>query len=202
MDDRWQVTKNRKQLTFFLKLIRSDTKGRFPTYLLQVKVSMRSSSKFILMLGGLGLLVGCSDTNTVIPVATEPDIVTVKLSQAADKASQALDSIAGIERYRTPEPPPEDFSKAPSSLMQPVTLRWSGPMESVVQTLAERAGYKFHAKGNIPSAPLVVNVDVYQQPIMQVLHNIGLQAGHRADLSVDATSGVIEVRYAPADQSQ
>jgi len=29
-----------------------------------------------------------------------------------------------------------------------------------------------------------------------------LQAGHRADLAVDGTGGVIEVRYAPSDRSQ
>lgn len=163
---------------------------------------MRFVSKLFLMSGSFGLLAACTEPSTVVPVATEPDIVTVKLAQAADKASQALDSIAGIEQYRSPTPPPEDYSRAPSNLMQPVTLRWSGPIESVVQTLAERAGYKFHVKGNFPSAPIIVNVDVYQRPILHVLRDIGLQAGHRADLSVDSASGVVEVHYAPADQSQ
>jgi hypothetical protein len=32
-----------------------------------------------------------------------------------------------------------------------------------------------------------------------VLHDIGLQAGHRADLAVDGAGGVVELRYAPAD---
>ena len=86
--------------------------------------------------------------------------------------------------------------------MQPITLRWSGPIETVVRALAERAGLKFRVKGNIPTVPLAVNVDVYQQPILHVLRDIGLQAGHRADVAVDDAVGVVEVRYAPADRSQ
>jgi hypothetical protein len=36
---------------------------------------------------------------------------------------------------------------------------------------------------------------------MHVLHDLGLQAGHRADLAVDGQNGVIELRYAPGDQA-
>ena len=68
--------------------------------------------------------------------------------------------------------------------------------------MAQRAGLKFRVKGNLPAVPLTVNVDVYEQPILHVLRDIGLQAGHRADIAADAASGVIEVRYAPSDRSQ
>src|ERR1700677_3648629 len=58
------------------------------------------------------------------PVATEPDIVSVKLAQAADKASRALDSIANIEQQKNPavSPLPNDYSTAAPNMMQPVTL--------------------------------------------------------------------------------
>lgn len=158
--------------------------------------------RYCVLLSGLALLAGCSQP-VVTPVASEPDIVTVKLAAAADKASQALDSIAGIEQQRAPATPLVDtFDRAPLSEMQPITLRWSGPIETVVRDLAERAGLKFRVKGNLPTVPLAVNVDVYQQPILHVLRDIGLQAGHRADVAVDDATGVVEVRYAPADRSQ
>jgi defect-in-organelle-trafficking protein DotD len=87
-------------------------------------------------------------------------------------------------------------------MMQPVSLRWSGPIEQVTRTLAERAGLRFRVKGRQPAAPLVVNIDAYQQPILHVLRDVGLQAGTRADLSIDQNEGVVEVRYAAADQSR
>ena len=166
---------------------------------------MKLGAKILIAFFGVALLAGCDTSSsysgsTVTPVATEPDIVTVKLAAAADKASKALDTISGIEQERNPATPPmEDYSNAPASLMQPVSLKWSGPIEQVAQALADRAGMRFHIKGTRPPVPIVVNVDAYQQPIIHVLHDLGLQAGHRADLAVDAQNGVIELRYAPGD---
>lgn len=163
---------------------------------------MNIRSHLLLSLTALALLAGCEHNNGSTPVAAEPDIVTVKLAQAADKASQALDSIAGIEQQRHPNTQPiEDYSNAPANLMQPVSIRWSGPIDQVARNLAERAGMRFHIKGNEPPVPLTVNVDAYQKPILHVLRDLGLQAGHRADLAVDPASGVVELRYAPSDQS-
>ncbi|MFA4994550.1 MAG: DotD/TraH family lipoprotein [Bdellovibrionales bacterium] len=175
--------------------------------------------KKILMISGTALLLaGCSDLKsgwnsmfTPDPdypagkaIATEPDIVSVKLAQAADKAAKALDSIANIEQQKYPSAKPleTDYANAAPGVLQPVTLRWSGPIEQVARVLAERAGMRFRALGRKPDVALVVNVDAYQQPILHVLRDIGLQAGSRADLSVNQNEGVVEVRYAAADQSR
>jgi defect-in-organelle-trafficking protein DotD len=164
---------------------------------------MNIRSQIFLTLAAATLLAGCDHSgSSTSPVATEPDIVTVKLAQAADKASQALDSIAGIEQQRAPATPPlEDYSNAPANLMQPVSIRWSGPIEQITKELADKSGMRFHVKGNTPAVPLTVTVDAYQKPILHVLRDIGLQAGHRADLAVDPASGVIEIRYAAGDRS-
>jgi defect-in-organelle-trafficking protein DotD len=162
------------------------------------------------------LLAGCSSWDRMwssdssyqleagTPIATQPDIVSIKLAQAADRASKALDTIANIEQQKNPSVAPmqKDFASASPSMMQPVTLRWSGPVEQVARVLAERAGMRFRASGRAPGVPLVVNIDAFQQPILHVLRDIGLQAGSRADLLVDQNEGVVEVRYAAADQSR
>ncbi len=147
--------------------------------------------------------VGCSDPE-IKPVATEPDIVSLKLAQSADKAARALDTIAHIEKFRAPAAPPiqEDFASAPQNLTQPISLRWSGPIEQVTRTLAERAGLRFRVKGRQPGTPLLVNIDAYQQPILHIFQNIGFQAGTRADVAIDQNEGVVEVRYAAFDQSR
>jgi defect-in-organelle-trafficking protein DotD len=171
-----------------------------------VSTAIAGFGRGILMLASFGvivLLTACDQpANSVTPVATEPDIVTAKLEQAADKASRALDGIAGIEQQRSPASPPiEDYSGAPPNLTQPITIRWTGPIDQISRTLAERAGLRFRIKGAQPPVPLTVTVDVYQQPLIHVLRDIGLQAGQRADLAVDAQGGVVEIRYAPPDRS-
>ena len=175
---------------------------------------MKLKKKWLLVCG-FALLAGCSDissswdsvfddTTPLKPVATEPDIVSVKLAQAADKASKALDSISNIEQQKNPAVPPiqDDYSNAPPNMTQPISLRWSGPIEPVARTLAERAGLRFRVTGRAPAAPLIVNIDAYQQPLLHVLRDVGLQAGTRADLAIDQNEGVVEVRYAAADQSR
>lgn len=162
---------------------------------------MKPSHPLLLACSALLFLAGCeSVTGGTRAIATEPDIVTVKLAQAADKASQALDSIAGIEQQKNPAPPVENYANAPSNLMQPVSIRWSGPIDQVTKTMADRAGMRFRIKGNPPPVPLTVTVDAYQQPILHVLRDIGLQAGRRADIAVDGAGGAVELRYASVDQ--
>ncbi len=142
----------------------------------------------------------CAGPSTV-PVAAEPDLVGTRIAQAAEKASQALDALSGIEQQRTPIiTQAEDLSAAPANLTQPVTVRWSGPIEQISQTLATRAGLRYVTRGSQPPVPITVAVDVYQQPLIEVLKSIGLQAGRRADLNVDGNAGVLEIRYAPVDR--
>lgn len=158
------------------------------------------ASKSILLIA-LTMLSGCLTSTPVQPVATEPDVVSTRLAQAAEKAAAALDTISGIEQTRAPAmPAPDDYSNAPPALGQLITVKWTGPAEQMVETLATRAGMRFLSKGNRPGAPLTISVNVYQQPMIEVLRDIGLQIGRRADITVNGMSNVIEIRYAPADR--
>jgi len=146
------------------------------------------------------LLAGCSREMT--PLATEPDLVSTRIAQSAEKAAKALDTISSIDQMRAPAmPEPEDYSSAPAALTQPITVRWTGPIEQMAETLAQRAGMRFQTTGGRPGVPLLVSVDVYQKPLIEVLHDLGLQAGRRADVSVNSTSNTVEIRYAPVDRT-
>lgn len=161
-------------------------------------INKKYSRVFSLVLAGV-VLAGCAEP-LVKPVATEPDVVSERIAAASEKAARALNDVAAIEQVRTPLPETPDYASAPRAMQQLITVKWTGPIEQMVQTLAARAGMSFRTKGQVPSVPLVVNVDVYQQPLIQVLQNVGLQAGRRADISIDARIGVIEIRYAPVEK--
>lgn len=164
-------------------------------------MTLTSMKKMSLLLGSV-LLTACAGNNPVSPVAAEPDVVSLRIAQAAEKASTSLDTIAGIEQMRAPQlPPVDDYSNAPSSLTQAITVKWAGPVEQMLETLASRAGMRMQVKGNRPGVPLTVNVNVYQKPMIEVLRDLGLQVGRRADISVNSSSGMIEIRYAPADRT-
>ncbi len=159
------------------------------------------ASRNIMFVLAFGLLAGCVQNTTVVPVATEPDLVSLRIAEAAEKASSALNTISGIEQYREPQmPAPVDYAKAPSELQELITVKWSGPIDQMLQALAQHAGMRFNRVGTHSAVPVTINIDVYQKPLIEVLHDVGLQAGRRADVSVDSSASLVEIRYAPVDR--
>ncbi len=166
-------------------------------------VAMTMSMKLFsgaMLLSVLIALSGCAnDLRETAPVATEPDLVGTRIAKAAEKASSALDTISGIEQQRSPITQMEDnYSNASPELMQPVSINWTGPIEQITETLASKAGLSFKTRGGKPPAPLIVTINAYQRPLVEILRDVGLQAGQRADLSVNGLSGFVEISYAPA----
>ena len=51
--------------------------------------------------------------------------------------------------------------------------------------------------GDRPPVPLTVNIDAENQPIIDILRDVGLQFGQRADVKVDGVRQMVEVHYAP-----
>jgi defect-in-organelle-trafficking protein DotD len=119
------------------------------------------------------------------------------LAQAADKASSALETLAAVEQKRTPSASIAPIQNAPPELMRAITVNWIGPADQIIQTLANRAGYRFRTLGETPSTPVVVSIDVTNQPLIEVLRSVGLQLGSRADIRVDSVAQQVELMYGP-----
>lgn len=153
-----------------------------------------------MLLVSVALLAGCADGTVRVKdpqlVAT-PDKVDAMLAQAADKAASSLETLAAVEQKRTPSASIAPVTGAPPELMRAITINWIGPADQITNTLANRAGYKFQVLGEITSTPLVVSIDVTNQPLIEVLRSIGLQLGARADIRVDSNAKRIELMYAP-----
>ncbi|MFA5593026.1 MAG: DotD/TraH family lipoprotein [Micavibrio sp.] len=143
------------------------------------------------------ILAACAPPKRNPQVVASPDKVSLMLAEAADKAAGSLETLAAIEQARAPGIAVEPIHNAPEELMRAMTVTWVGPPEQILRRLADRASYNFVALGNRPPVPLVVNVDVRNQPVIEILRDIGLQLGVRADVKVDSTRHMIELHYAP-----
>lgn len=135
--------------------------------------------------------------NRTPQVVASPDKVSAQLAEAADRASVALETLAAVEQARSPGIAVAPIENAPPELRRAITVNWVGPVEQITKTLADRAGYSFNVVGNTPVTPVVVSLDVENKPVIDVLRNIGLQLGMRADIRVDGTRRVVEIQYAP-----
>lgn len=135
--------------------------------------------------------------NRTPQVVASPDKVSAQLAEAADRASVALETLAAVEQARSPGIAVAPIESAPAELRRAITVNWVGPVEAITKTLSDRAGYSFNVVGNEPVTPIVVSLDVENKPVIDVLRNIGLQLGTRADIRVDAARHLVEIHYAP-----
>lgn len=131
-------------------------------------------------------------------LVAEPDSSSLMLADAADRAARSLESLAAVEQVRTPSASAAAamIPNAPIELQKAVTFSWNGPVEPVARDLAARAGYSFRTVGNQPPAPITVALDITNEPIVQVLRDLGLQMGSRGDLKLDANRRTVEIIYA------
>lgn len=130
-------------------------------------------------------------------IVAAPDTVTAMLATAADRASNALQTLAAIESNRTPATNVGPIGNAPVELRRAITVNWIGPAEPIAKTLADRASYEFLAIGTPPPVPIVVSIDAENRSVINVLRDIGLQLGSRADVKVDSQRRIVEIHYTP-----
>ncbi len=143
-------------------------------------------------------LTACEQTGIMKPqLVASPDKVSMMLADAADRTSDALEALAAIEQSRTPGIAVPPIANAPKELSRAVTIQWTGPAEPLLRQLAGRAGYGFMAFGNQPSVPPIVNIDAENRRTVEILRDVGLQLGTRADVKVDAAKKMVELHYAP-----
>ena len=142
-------------------------------------------------------LTACDAPKRNPQVVASPDKVSLMLADAADRASNSLETLAAIEQQKSPGVAVQPIHGAPEELMRAMTITWVGPPEQITRKLADRASYNFVTLGNRPPVPLVVNIDVQNQPVIEILRDIGLQLGVRGDVKVDSERRIIELHYAP-----
>lgn len=160
-------------------------------------MSAQSSRSVLLSIGLSLMMTACAQPQWARPqVVAEPNSVDVMIADAADRATRALETLADIENTKTPVKSVAVVPNAPLELQRAVTFDWTGPAEPLVQELARKAGYTYGVVGNQPNLPLIVTVKATNKPLINVLRDIGLQLGARADLKIDGQTRVMEIHYA------
>jgi len=134
-------------------------------------------------------------------LVAEPDPVALRLAAAADRASSALQTLASVEQARNPGVSVQSAPGAPRELRRTVSVAWTGPIEPLLLSLVDRAGYQLQVNGDKPPVPVVVSVQAREKSVVEVLRDLGLQAGRRADIVVDPQRHIVELNYAPVSGS-
>ena len=157
----------------------------------------------------LGLQLGIA-TEAAAPRANEslrPDPAGIRLAEAAERAEAALTALAMMRAAEMPprnsgmpaeapgSSPVSGSSPVPAELRRAVTIDWIGPVETLAEALARRAEYRFVMAGAPSVRPVMVSVTVRDTPLIEVLRDLGLQAGNAATLVVDANGRTVRLDW-------
>lgn len=141
------------------------------------------------------LLVGCARMHQT-PVAANPaPSINGPLDRAATKVSDAWALLA--TENAALHPPKGGAPTLPAALAKSVPLTWTGPIAPVVAKLSTLAGYHYLPQGKAPAAPIVVHVSGTHS-IFRDLREIAVQSGKRADITVNAQTKKVVLRYTGA----
>ena len=157
-------------------------------------------SSFLSLAGLILVLAGCGGgASQMKNVAKQvpPDPAFAKLAEAANTSSRSMLNLAEIELAVSPPPPnyhPVDLASYGMSNL--VSVDWAGPVEPIVQRIANASGYQLKVLGTEPAVPVLVYVNAKNQPLGDVLRDIGYQCHNNVAIVVYAEKRVIELCYA------
>lgn len=130
-----------------------------------------------------------------VAVVRSAEPAELRLTDAALRAERALTGLQRIRAAQSPELAGEIPRIVAPELLEPISLEWVGPLTSLLESLAEKAGYGFLEAGPRPVVPAVVSVEVENEALIFVLRDVGLQAGSGVLVVVDAERREIRVDW-------
>jgi hypothetical protein len=157
----------------------------------------------MLAVGLIGLfgLAGCAAAPLGAPgVATTgmPNIQTA-LNRAITRTDDAVDQLNGTPVLRLASAPLPTV--VPAELQQPIGWQYRGHLVHAVRALAKIVGWQVVVDRSKPHRPIPVSVTVSHVPVMTVIRELGIQAGNRADVTVNDRTHTIMVIETDATQS-
>jgi hypothetical protein len=83
----------------------------------------------------------------------------------------------------------------PQGFEQIVQFRHIGPADQAAAAIAEIAGYEFQTFGPEQANPPIVNIDIEKRPLIDALHELGMQTGDRVRIEVLEGAKLIRLIY-------
>ena len=161
---------------------------------------MRNFLLVLLLPGLTGCIQKYVEHEHPVPTAAPSvNYAETELSRLARSIEHSLRTLAAAEQVPIATALNTDpLLTADGNMGKKITLDWSGPIQPLIQQLADMTGYQLKTFGNAPAIPVIVSVVATNTTIADVVKDAGLQAGARANVVVFPKNKVIELRYVRA----
>jgi hypothetical protein len=127
--------------------------------------------------------------------------VDAKIAEAVEMSANANRAIAEVEvataapvRAGPSQSVPENVVLPPEAV-QPITVDWNGPVETFLQAISQRSGYKLSVTGRAPANQIMVSLRAEEEPLYGVVRRVGNMVHGYADIALNPSNKTIELRY-------
>lgn len=130
------------------------------------------------------------------PVQSVDKNSQMELAEAAVSVGKSLQEMAAIDIATHPTSkmgPP--LNPKLIGMSQQTSINWTGPVEPLLQQIADAGNYKLHILGNAPPIPVIVQVLADNEPLSEILRNVRYQVVKKARIKLYPVARVIELRY-------
>jgi defect in organelle trafficking protein DotD len=140
------------------------------------------------------LTISACSTPVNNPAPTGADVAVAEASYSVSRSIVSLSEVAQASRpLPVLDAPPNPVSYG---MAEPVSVDWTGPVESLLKQLAIACNYRLRILGYQPAIPVLVTVSAKNEMVADVIRDVGYQCGRRANVVIFPESRVIELRYA------
>lgn len=168
----------------------------------------KNTWKLIILLPALFLLASCSDHKKIVdlnlrylpantvPAETSNAEAEAQIAEAATAVGQSLQELSAVQM--TVHPPtslPKPYDPNAIGMSKLASISWTGPVEPVLRKIAQTTQYQLRVIGKKPILPVLISVNMHNQPIATILRNITYQIVMKANIAVYPKSRTIELRY-------
>jgi len=160
----------------------------------------RSAGRTCAALLAVGLLAGCATTERPAPRPEAADPILTQLAEASTRAAKALEGLSRVEQKRTPVTKASvDPATLPEDVKKPITLVWTGSAFEALKQVAFTIGYGVAEYGAKPTSPLIVSVNANGVAAYEVIQDIQMQLGNRAQLVPNVAEKRLKVFYSGSE---
>lgn len=164
--------------------------------------------KFLISVPFVALLTSCSSDKKIVdlnlkyvsdqslPTASVDTDAQAQVAIAATAVGHSLQQLSAMQMAAKPGTKlKKPFNDTAIGMGQLASVSWSGPAEPLLQKIAQATKYQLRVIGPTPAIPVLVFINMQNQPIAAILRNVTYQIVTKASVGVYPKYKTIELRY-------
>ena len=167
-----------------------------------------SAWKFFLLFASISLLTSCSSGKKIVdlnlkyisanstPVARPDEQAQAQVAEAATAVGQSMQELSAVQM--TVHPPKglkQPYNPNSIGMGKMASISWTGPVGPLLRQIAKATGYHFQVVGRKPILPVLVSLNINNQPVAYILRNITYQIVMKASIAIYPKRRIMELRY-------